>query len=449
MVNFPDFSSFVNGYSQIAQTVPNIIYASNTANWSSNTLCNLPASTQWASNTAYFSSNTAVYACNSTIFTSNTLPSVTQIAQFASNTVTYTCNSAIFASNTLSNLPPTIASATWASNSLPNLVSSTQFASNVGVYASNGLLFLSNTTVWTSNVMSEWIAACAYMGSISPSSNGSNTFSTSNLYVSGYVGVGTSAPIYPVHIVLGTDTALSNFGYLSQNGSNGFANSSSNRHVSLYCAQSAVASEFNAVSDMRIKTNIHDIPDDVITRVMNSVRPRLYQHIDQFTYGGLLSAGFIAQELEEFTTTDLPSSVNSHIGDTPSVMKLYSFQDMNDDTIVLHDVDPAISSRFVPFTTVLSFRDHAYSTHYATVVGIDRRELMVKFTNTPPDLNDEKLFCYGEKVQNFRAVDHKQLFTVSIAATKKLMAQVAGHESIIRELTMLVTELRGQPTVCL
>lgn len=289
--------------------------------------------------------------------------------------------------------------------------------------------------------MSEWIAACAYMGSISPSSNGSNTSSTSNLYVSGYVGVGTSTPLYPLHIVLGSNAALSNFGYLLSNGSNG-SSASSNCQVSLYCTQSAVASEFNAVSDIRVKTEIQDIPEDVITRVMNSVRPRLYKHIDNFTYGGLHSAGFIAQELEESTTTDLPSSVNAHVGDTPSVMKLYNFIAVNDDTIVLRDVDPLVSSKFIPFETTLSFRDDSYSIHYGTVVGIDDRELMVRFAYTSPEFSCDKLFCYGEKVKDFRAVDHKQLFTVSIAATKKLMTQVAGHESIIQSLTLMVSELR-------
>lgn len=398
MSNFPDFGSFVNGFSQIVNTVPIIMYACNTSSWSS-----------------------------------NSIPPLVE--------------KSVFASNTLSNLPGTIVSAAWSSNTLsnqPGIVSSAQFSSNAVVYASNSVLFLSNTTIWASNLVGEWISACEYMGSISPTitSNATITSATS-LYVSGNIGVGTSTPLYPIHIASSSNVSLSNFQYLASSGI-GTSPSNVTSQVSLFCTQHVVASQFDAISDERVKNDVQDMSEDLVMQVMGSVHPRLYRYIDQYTHGAATNAGFIAQELEFDVGTHIPSLVNLQDGDTPSVMLMFSFLRMDDNVIILQDVDPDVYSSFVQNETILSFRDHCYATHHATVLRCVDRYVTLQFLKPLPVFMEDRIFCYGEKVRNLRAVDHKQIFAVSVAATKLLLAKVASQENIISNLVNEVADLQQQ-----
>lgn len=449
MSNFPDFGSFVSGFSQIVNTVPIIMYACNTSYWASNSIPPLVESSLWASNILInlvpadlFSSNTALYACNSAIYTSNIVPIVTVLGQFASNT-------GVYASNTLSNLPPTITSAAWSSNTLsnqPGVVSSAQFSSNAVVYASNSVLFLSNTTIWSSNVVSEWISACAYMGSISPSITSNLTITSANsLYVSGNIGVGISTPLYPIHIASSSNTSLSNFAYLSHSGP-GSTPGTSNGQISLFCAQNVVAAEFDSISDQRLKTDIQDMSDEFVMRVMGNVRPRMYRYIDQFSHGALANAGFVAQELETDVGLYLPTSVNIHEGETPTVMAMYNFIRLDKNVIILQDVDPMVHDNFTPNETILSFRDHCYATHIGTVLRCVERYVTVQCLNPLPMFMEDRLFCYGEKVSNVRSVDHKQIFAVSVAATKLLITKVASQEVVISNLINELAQMKTQFT---
>lgn len=155
----------------------------------------------FGSNTANFGSNTAVFASNTAIFSSNLGFSATNTATFSSNTAIAASNTAIFSSNT----------AVFGSNTAVSASNTAIFGSNTSVAASNtavsatatavsgcnAAVFGSNLAVWTSNnILNK--AGGSIAGSLDVTSN---ITATSNVYAMRRLGVATSNPIVPLHVI--------------------------------------------------------------------------------------------------------------------------------------------------------------------------------------------------------------------------------------------------------
>jgi len=68
---------------------------------------------------------------------------------------------------------------------------------------------------------------------------------------------------------------------------------------SVHFGDRCVASEFDALSDTRIKTNIIDIDDNKALSILRKIQPKTYEYVDKFTKGNDSVIGFIAQEIKE------------------------------------------------------------------------------------------------------------------------------------------------------
>lgn len=277
-----------------------------------------------------------------------------------------------------------------------------------------------------------------------------------NITCNGWLGIGTSSPNCPLHISGFGLPSFTGYGWTGpQDWSNGAQygkdiGSLSGLGVGAWVEQVVLGGGFISVSDARIKTDVESFSDEAVERIMMSIHPRTFRYLDKISKGSMTHAGFIAQELG--TCVDLPSAVNKHQGDTPSVMKLYDYcQDGTDETsIVLTGVGSELTNGFKPLITKLSLRDANLRTVLGTFITVHQGQVTIKLESKLTDPSN-KIFLYGEQVADLLAVDHNQIFTVSVAACQMLMTgmrslrvQVDDQAGKLQNLQDEVKDLRRE-----
>jgi hypothetical protein len=172
-----------------------------------------------ASNTAFFGSNTSVAASNTTIALSNyvyganttNITSAQTTANWASNASVFGSNTSVAASNTTISLSNYVYGAN--TTNITSAQTTANWASNASVFGSNTSIVSSNVAFWSSNNLVKKSGDSMTGALFAPSiglSNASvtevldvvgNTKVSSNVYVMSRLGVGTSNPSTPVHVI--------------------------------------------------------------------------------------------------------------------------------------------------------------------------------------------------------------------------------------------------------
>ena len=147
-------------------------------------------------------------------------------------------------------------------------------------------------------------------------------------FSNGDVGIGTTAPIAPLHVKAGTSRSLTGgyyfnttttFGAYGTQQYVGAPAGGSAINESIF-AEGGITSEqgFYADSDSRIKTNISDINDESALTKLREIEPKTYQYIDTIKRNNVTVYGFIAQQIKEV----LPKAVTFQNRTIPSIFEL-------------------------------------------------------------------------------------------------------------------------------
>src|SRR5258708_3148621 len=80
---------------------------------------------------------------------------------------------------------------------------------------------------------------------------------------------------------------------------------------------------------------------------------------------------------------------------------------------------------------------------YNIVSIISDKEVLIN----APDLNGDKVFVYGEEVNDFRTVDYEGLTTLNISATQELSKLVTKQREDIDALTSKMESLQKQDSI--
>lgn len=237
----------------------------------------------------------------------------------------------------------------------------------------------------------------------------------------GNVGIGTSSPIFTLHIaggVTGTGNLPNqNQNYISHDGNTvdsfNFNDPSDNATYlfSLYCAHSIFSTTYVAASDSRIKDNIEDIPDDTALQMVRDIPCRYYTYRNVVERGYNRTIGFIAQEVKDV----IPEAVNEiseYIPDEYRLLtasnKQWSYTNGEYHLKVTDlEITPNSSYRFI-----VGNND-----------GIDQETLEIE-----PNSDDtftfsktwSKIFLYGKLVNDFNVLDKQKIFAVHHAAIQEL-----------------------------
>ncbi len=271
------------------------------------------------------------------------------------------------------------------------------------------------------------------------------------------VGIGTSSPIAPLHVVksgfvanskAGSDTA---FGvYLSGNGAlfnqdNANLTFGDNRTVGFTGIAAVMDGEIvarNAVwvgqslsysSDGRAKNikGISDAPTDLATLLKLKVQD--YTWIDRSKDQHRPHKKLVAQEVEAVfpqavTTAPMPETI-------PNVYEMASALEYDAASGVLR-ITTAKEHGFKPGDKVDIYAD---KTPY--------REIEVKGVNSPHqftvkcDKPAEKVFVYGKQVKDFRTVDYDAIAMLNVSATQELARRLQSKDAEIASLKKQLAEL--------
>ncbi|MEJ7587350.1 MAG: tail fiber domain-containing protein [Ferruginibacter sp.] len=278
-------------------------------------------------------------------------------------------------------------------------------------------------------------------------SNTSTTFASSTDIVfmprnnaRGRVGINTATPDYPLEV---SDFVLSPsicYAFFARNGpcEENIGGNIGVVETSIYASGRVLASEFDAFSDARIKDMRGTSNGSTDLGIINTIQIRDYTMKDKVKYGDKAFKKVIAQEVEEV----YPQVVSKHTGFIPNVYQLTS----------------KISA--VPGGFLLSF----LSAHHITA-GAKKLQLLVEgkkemqeydIIDIPSanevfiraaEITGDKIFVFGEEVEDFRTVDYEGLATLNISATQELSRLLKMQGKKITEMAATIELLKSRQSL--
>jgi hypothetical protein len=270
----------------------------------------------------------------------------------------------------------------------------------------------------------------------------------------GRVGINTSTPRAPLDVVNSVTAAFSNtyvgYAYYSVQFAGGEAapnegsiiNTLTDGNISIYASDRILATEFDAYSDARIKniTDISNTSKDLET--LNALRITDYTMKDKVKYGNKPFKKVIAQDVEKV----YPQVVSTHTDFIPNVYQLSNKIEKVSNGYLLHFTNKHnIGTNAKRLQLLLPNKDAMQQFDIVTIPN-DKEVIIVQRTpvGEATDLNADnadKIFVYGEEVNDFRTVDYEGLTTLNISATQELSKLIALQnkkiEAMEREIKFL------------
>jgi hypothetical protein len=225
----------------------------------------------------------------------------------------------------------------------------------------------------------------------------------------GYLGVGTSSPSYPLHVV---GTGYGGFGitYYAWGPYTGIAGAAGNVY-SIYASARIAASEFNAYSDTRMKKNIVDIDDTSALAILRQLEPKRYNYIDEVKRGSTPVWGFIAQQVGQV----LDYATKTITDFIPNIYELANVGNDNH-TVVLQNkttTDLAVEMKI----KIITIDDKPIETNITDI--IDSKTFTVQ-CDLSEIKHENKVFVYGIEVEDFHTLNKDAIFTIATAALQEV-----------------------------
>ena len=261
-------------------------------------------------------------------------------------------------------------------------------------------------------------------------SNGQGT--TPNLFIDGIyglVGIGGITPVAKLHVASGSYTtgwlgniALVNSGSVSVvYWGNTFGGICAVFESNIWCKTNIMAS-----SDSRIKKDIEDIDDTTALDKILSIQPKTYKYKDTLLKRDNRVIGFIAQQIKEV----IPEAVELIPEYIPNIYKISTTNDdiINLDNTELLNVDDKIK-----------IIDNSGKTEETKILEVN--ETSIKIDKT---FNNEDVFVYGSKVDDFHSLDKSYIYTLNVCATQELYKLIQQQNIIIQDLQKRIEILENK-----
>lgn len=262
----------------------------------------------------------------------------------------------------------------------------------------------------------------------------------------GNVGINTSTPRAPLDVVdnvsVATPGSNGGFAYFTMGFNNfnivdaeGGTVSSTVPNVSIYASNRILATEFDAYSDARIKTitGISNSWKDLAT--LNALHITDYTMKDKVKYGNKRFKKVIAQEVEKV----YPQIISEHTDFIPNVYQAVSKIEKTSNGYLLHfDNNHKINGTAKKLQLLLS--DKNGMQQFNIIAIPNDKDVIIDAT----DLHADKIFVYGEEVNDFRTVDYEGLTTLNISATQELSKQLKKEQALIVLLEKRLLKLESK-----
>ena len=204
--------------------------------------------------------------------------------------------------------------------------------------------------------------------------------------------------------------------------------------ISIIASYGIYAAEFDAFSDARIKDIIGFSNSSKDLEIVNALHVKDYSMKDKVKYGDKTFKKVIAQEVEKV----YPQIVSKHTDFIPNV----------------YQVTDKIEKTADGYRFTFSAR-HNISIHAKKIkVLLDGNTGIQQFdiVSIPSDrevviaaagIKTNKVFVYGEQVNDFRTVDYEGLTTLNISATQELSRQLKQQEKMNETQNKRIAELEA------
>lgn len=226
------------------------------------------------------------------------------------------------------------------------------------------------------------------------------------------VGIGTTSPAAPLHVASSVLQYIGSYGYLNTGGASTYT-LNGNTSYSIQSDARIRASEFNAISDVRIKKDILKLNTANQLTELNKLSPVNYAYIDQLVNGNKHKTGFIAQEVEQVN----PQFVNKSTDFIPSVFALAKSVSFQEEALKISTEKP---HDFAKGDVVKLFAEGNKEVISTVESIIDSKTFTLKGWTEATD----NVFIYGKKINDFRAIDFDQITAISVGAIQELSKQM-------------------------
>jgi predicted acyltransferase (DUF342 family) len=270
---------------------------------------------------------------------------------------------------------------------------------------------------------------------------GTNTLSQ-NIYVPGNIGIGTNNPLAPLYVNKSTMSTGQADGYYFD--TNGTITNNSTRFpysYSIYAINSIatsdkiIASSAIYFSDERIKTNIENIDGSHALESIRKLEPKKYNYIDTIGKGTEPTLGFVAQQVKNVLEYAVSTSKNF----IPDIYELCEVVDKNTirltkKTTDILKVEGSLKAMSINQSELI----------FTIKEIIDEKTFTIKETIETENIRNQKIFIYGQEINDFNNLDKNVLFTITTAALKQVDKELQDTKTTVQNQKTKIERLEEQ-----
>jgi len=254
---------------------------------------------------------------------------------------------------------------------------------------------------------------------------GTNNADRMTILSDGKVGIGTSTPTYPLHVVGSAANATASYWNWGGGSTSAIASTSMTPSVSIYASGQISASVLVLNSDERIKNIIgrSDSANDLEKLLQIQVTD--YTYIDKLTNGGRATKKVIAQEVEKI----LPNYVTRRTDFIPNIYR-------NADRVV-HSKNNTVlyMDKLEDLKVGDKLKIYSDKNEEGQVKIVDISSMSVTVEKLDLNKFGKNVFVYGKEVDDFRAVDYEAIAMLNVSATQELAKKI--DIEVERNLSMM------------
>ena len=269
------------------------------------------------------------------------------------------------------------------------------------------------------------------------------TSSSQTVYIPGNIGIGTTSPSVPLFVNKSVSSTGQADGYYFDNTSSIIKPNSTNTpyNYSIYAINSIgtsdkiVASSAIYFSDERIKTNIENIDTEKALESIRKIEPKKYEYIDTVGKGSEPTWGFVAQQVKNVLEYTVSTSKNF-------IPNIYELCEVVDEKTIRLNIKT--TNNFTVASSLKAMSKNHSELFFTIKEILDDKTFSINEFIDRDDIFENKLFIYGQEIDDFNNLDKNAIFTITTAALKQVDKELQDTKTIVQNQKTRIELLEQQ-----